>query len=124
MGHIVDEIIGQSKTGGYSTSTPSFYNLPPFPSIPKTQTASPMLKNMMKKKVKASEVFDLSDVSLVLNDCIEKDLPKPVKSTNNGNEVKSPEHYNFSEEESFDEFDCLETASSTPLAERLRRMKK
>jgi len=119
LSHIVDEIIGQSKTvsATYSTSTPSFYHLPSFPSIPKTQTASPMLKNMMKKKVKASDVFDLSNVSLVLNECVEKELPK---STNNFNEAESPMDCNFSDEESFDEFDCLETASSTPLAERLR----
>ena len=143
---IIDEIIGIEKPcqkvkkltlpRSFSTSTPT-YNVwsPSRGQLRSASCSSPMLRkaqvNAQKVKErneaqqpKASDVFDLSEVSFALNECSgsvdpEKGQQKPYDSGSD-----SLAGINFSNEKSFDEFDCLDNSRQTPLAERVKRMMK
>ena len=129
---IIDEIVGIKKQNteklkSFSTSTPSTNIFSPSLAAARLHSCgSPMLRkaqlNAQKAKdikTKTSDVFDLSDVSLALNECSsssqsgepEKDVPNQPCDSLDG--------INFSEEASFDEFDCLD--NSIPFAERVKK---
>ena len=146
---IIDEIIGIKKPAAsqqmknltavpksFSTSTPT-YNVwsPSRGQLRSASCSSPMLRkaqvNAQKvkerneaKQPKPSDVFDLSDVSFALQECSasadpEKEENKPC---NGGSD--SLAGINFSDENSFDEFDCLDNSRQTPFAERVKRKMK
>ena len=77
------------------------------------------MREKIKNKPKASDVFDMGEVSLVLEECREKSGEKSdiCDKSNHCEENMSIS----GAEESFDEFDCME--SHKPLAERINRNK-
>ena len=136
LSDIIDEIVGnkRSRSGytnlspglkkSFSTSTPSSNIAPNILSTQPIATGSPMLRkvqNNMREKIrnkpKASDVFDMGEVSLVLEECREQSREKPdiCDKSNHCEENMSIR----ASEDSFDEFDCME--SHKPLAERLYR---
>ena len=145
---IIDEIVGIKKSSddnglnvqlkkSFSTSTPSYNLFPNVVPVHQTASGSPMLRrvheNILKQKTqqkpKASDVFDMSDVSLVLEDCVQNKFQNQEDAMSTStNKYKSEadrkdsfDDMHFSGEETFDEFDCLDNPSCTPLAERIRR---
>ena len=73
---------------------------------------------------KSTDVFDLSDVSFALKECSGlKDTEKEQNQARDGG-GESLAGINFSEENSFDEFDCLDNSRQTPFAERVRKKMK
>merc|ERR1712098_19683 len=134
LSEIIDEIIGNKicdkypkADKSYSTSTPTYNQLTVQASTNPIVSGSPLLrkvqKNIVQAKVKASEVFDMSDMSIVLNECSSNDMEVegPTSPVAPPRDIEDFENLNFSSEETFDEFDCLDNPSSTPLAERVRR---
>ena len=133
LSDIIDEIVGKKRSEpiqAFSTSTPSYLQPQPLANLQNTQrytTGSPLLRkvqqNVIKEKVKpsvkASDVFDMSDMSFVLEDCSRSDEASDKKPTNLQDDDYDDLH--FSKEDSFDEFDCLDKPSTTPLADRLKR---
>ena len=147
---IIDEIIGIKKPAvsqqmknlaipkSFSTSTPT-YNVwsPSRGHLRSASCSSPMLRKAQvnahahkvkerneAKQPKTSDVFDLSDVSFALQECSasadpEKDQNKPCDGGSD-----SLAGINFSDENSFDEFDCLDNSRQTPFAERVRKKMK
>ena len=149
LSDIIDQIVGKKKSDSsdkypipefkksFSTSTPSYKTVyKNFPAQPVVATASPMLRkvhqNLMKEKIKdkakGSDAFDMSDVSMVLEECEATSSGRRGEETIkidticDNNQDEDEEDINFSIEDSFDEFDCMER--HTPLVERLFRNKK
>ena len=139
LSDIIDEIVGNKKSSSghtnlspglkksFSTSTPSYNIAPNIFSAQPIATGSPMLRkvhqNNMREKIrdkpKASDVFDMGEVSLVLEECREKSGEK-TDTCDKRNHCE--ENMSISgAEDSFDEFDCME--SRKPLAERINRNK-
>ena len=141
LSDIIDEIVGNKKSSSghtnlspglkksFSTSTPSYNIASNILSTQPIATGSPMLRkvhqNIMREKIrdkaKASDVFDMGEVSLVLEECREQN----TKATDNICDKDNHGEENMSisgVEDSFDEFDCME--SHKPLAERLYTNKK
>eukprot|EP00092_Neocalanus_flemingeri_P006591 GFUD01007106.1.p1 GENE.GFUD01007106.1~~GFUD01007106.1.p1 ORF type:complete len:751 (-),score=215.74 GFUD01007106.1:6-2258(-) len=151
---IIDDIIGNKKPDTVSnilnqmnnlsihvsTSTPSNNHIPKHlqTSTP-YGSGSPLLKkvqhNLLQKKVKepapkASNVFDISDVSFMMEDNME-----PAETEEDDNHMSvGGDNENLSgllkshdgqdgvgKDDSFDEFDCLDNPSITPFAERVRK---
>ena len=73
------------------------------------------MREKIRDKPKASDVFDMGEVSLVLEECREKtDICDKSKHCEENMSISGAE-------DSFDEFDCME--SHKPLAERINRNK-
>jgi len=134
LSEIIDEIVGNKNCDkykkadkSYSTSTPTFNQLLVQASTNSLVSGSPLLrkvqKNTVESKVKASEVFDFSDMSIVLNECSSNGMEVEGATSPMAppRDVDDFDNMNFSSEETFDEFDCLDNPSSTPLADRVRR---
>ena len=145
---IIDEIIGIKKPAAsqqmknptvprsFSTSTPT-YNVwsPARGQLRSASCSSPLLRkaqvNAQKvkerteaKQPKSSDVFDLSDVSFALNECSGSADPEKEENKPCDGGSDSLAGINFSDENSFDEFDCLDTSSQTPFAERVKKRMK
>ena len=131
---IIDEITGVKKHDvqkirSFSTSTPTGnVSSPSLGAVRQQSCGSPMLRraqlNALRErnvaKPKASDVFDLSDVSLALDECsTSKDSKKEVSIPDKP--YDSLADINFSNEASFDEFDCLDNSRQTPFAERVKK---
>ena len=131
LSDIIDEIVGNKKSSSghthlspglkksFSTSTPSYNIAPNIFSAQPIATGSPMLRkvhqNNMREKIRASDVFDMGEVSLVLEECREKtDICDKSNHCEENMSISGAE-------DSFDEFDCME--SHKPLAERINRNK-
>ena len=134
LSEIIDEIVGNKNCDkykkadkSYSTSTPTFNQLLVQASTNSLVSGSPLLrkvqKNTVESKVKASEVFDFSDMSIVLNECSSNGMEVEGATSPMAppRDVDDFDNMNFSSEETFDEFDCLDNPSSTPLGDRVRR---
>ena len=140
LSDIIDEIVGNKKSRdgasglnadikkSFSTSTPSYNIAPNIFAAQPLATGSPMLRkvhqNNMREKVKnkpkASDVFDMGDVSLVLEECSvqSREREEDTNGINCDKNKQSEENMSISGvEDSFDEFDCME--SHKPLAQRL-----
>merc|ERR550517_2086930 len=117
----------------FSTSTPTYNVWSPSrgqlrsascssPLLRKAQVTAQKVKQISDaKQPKSSDVFDLSDVSFALNECSgSADPHKPC----DGGGSDSLAGINFSDEKSFDEFDCLDPSRQTPFAERVRKKMK
>ena len=145
---IIDEIIGIKKPAvsqqmkkltipkSFSTSTPT-YNAwsPSRGQLRSASCSSPMLRkaqvNALKEKEKkdakqpkSSDVFDLSEVSFALNECSGSADPEKEQNQPCDDGRDSLAGINFSDEASFDEFDCLDNSRQTPFAERVKKRMK
>jgi len=149
LSNIIDDIIGNKKSDPISsmlnqmnnlsihvsTSTPTYIPLPKHlqTSTPCAgNTSSPLLKkvqkDIIKKKVKApapkaSEVFDISDVSFMMVDNIEaRDDNHMSVGCDDSDLLKSPVGQMVdADHDSFDEFDYFDNPTITPFAERIRK---
>jgi len=155
LSDIIDDIVGIKKTDAVSnildkmndlsihvsTSTPSFSNLPKHlqTSTPYAGCSSPLLKkvqhNLVQKKVKqpppkASNVFDISDVSFMMEEENECAVDKEDNHMSVGGDDENlsgllrsanEEDNCVGDDETFDEFDCLDNPSITPFAERVKK---
>jgi len=148
LSQIIDDIVGggdavskmMDKMNDLSLQVSSLTPLQSLGHIPKhlqTSTpyagcSSPLLKtvhhNLLQKKVKqadikASDAFDISDVSFMMmeDDNQEKSDSRMSVVDDDEKFLKGPTMRDVDIGESFDEFDCLDNPCITPFAERVKK---
>merc|ERR1719228_1920201 len=151
LSQIIDDIVGgggggdavskmMDKMNDLSLQVSSLTPLQSLSHIPKhlqTSTpyagcSSPLLKtvqhNLLQKRVKqadikASDAFDISDVSFMMMEDDNKEKGDSRMSVVDDDEkfLKGPTMQDVDIGESFDEFDCLDNPCITPFAERVKK---